>query len=70
MYTKTYVVEGMTCSHCEHAIVTELTEQLGLQSVSADAEGATVSVYSDTPFLDEDVIKAITGAGYSARLID
>ena len=57
-------VAGMTCSHCEHAIETEIGAIAGVCSVTADAASGTVIVES-THVLDvADVAAAVDEAGY------
>ena len=57
-------VVGMTCSHCERAIETEVGAIAGVCTVTADAASGTVTVES-THVLDvDDVAAAVDEAGY------
>lgn len=60
-------VTGMTCSHCEHAIQTEVGALPGVCRVVADAAAGTVIVES-TRELDlaevAEVAEAVAEAGY------
>jgi copper chaperone CopZ len=59
-----FQVVGMTCSHCEHAIETEVSTIAGVCKVTADAASGTVIVES-TQVLDVDAVAdAVDEAGY------
>nr|WP_079127102.1 heavy-metal-associated domain-containing protein [Streptomyces sp. TP-A0874] len=62
--TTTYQVTGMTCGHCEHAVVEELSAVPGVASVQADAATGRVSVVSAAPLPEEAVRAAVDEAGY------
>lgn len=57
-------VVGMTCSHCEHAIETEVGAIPGVSVVTADAASGTVTVESTQVLEIADVAAAIDEAGY------
>jgi len=57
-------VNGMTCSHCEHAIETEVAAIAGVCSVTADAASGTVMVESTEELDVADVAAAVDEAGY------
>lgn len=57
----------MTCSHCEHAVTAELTSVTGVDSVVVELEPGGVSrvnVEASDNVSDEQLIAAITEAGY------
>jgi copper chaperone len=61
----TYVVEGMTCSHCKVAVTQEVTKVAGVTAVDVDLESKLVRVEGS----DVDaaaVVAAIDEAGYDA----
>lgn len=63
----TYVVAGMTCSHCVAAVREEIGALDGVQGVEVDlvpGGGSTVQVSSDRPLDLEDVRVAVDEAGY------
>jgi copper chaperone CopZ len=63
-----YHVEGMTCGHCVHAVVTELNAIEGVTDVVVSlVPGATstVDVRSNEPLAPEVVEAAIGAAGYA-----
>ena len=57
-------VTGMTCSHCEHAIETEVGALRGVCRVVADAATGTVTVESTQELDVADVAAAVHEAGY------
>ncbi len=57
-------VAGMTCGHCEHAIITEVGALPGVSSVTADAARGTVIVESVREVDVDDVAAAVAEAGY------
>ncbi|MDA8342698.1 MAG: heavy-metal-associated domain-containing protein [Actinomycetota bacterium] len=63
--TMTYTVPGMTCSHCTHAVSTELQAVAGVQAVDVDLETKAVKVTGEG--LDDAALRAaIDEAGYEA----
>lgn len=64
----TYRVEGMTCGHCERAVVQELMAVDGIESVAVDLVPAGVSVVTVTGAAAPsraDVAAAVDEAGYT-----
>lgn len=64
--TKNYMVEGMTCGHCEASVTEEVGEIAGVTAVEATAANGRVSVTGDG-FTDEQVVAAVEEAGYTVR---
>lgn len=62
MDTQTYVVPGMSCSHCKAAIETEVARVPGVVAVVADPDAKTVVVEGSVD--DAAVRAAIDEAGY------
>ncbi|GAU68099.1 putative metal ion transporter [Streptomyces sp. NBRC 110611] len=62
--TTTYRVTGMTCSHCEGAVSSEIGEIDGVSSVQAAAATGLVTVTSEAPLDEEAVRAAVDEAGY------
>ena len=58
-----YSVPGMTCEHCRTAIVNEVAEVAGVESVDVDLVDKVVSVRG-SGVSDADVRAAIDEAGY------
>jgi copper chaperone CopZ len=65
MSERTYSVPGMSCSHCEHAVSSELLAVEGVESVDVDLGTKLVVVRGAT--LDDEALRAaIEEAGYEA----
>ena len=60
----TLKVGGMSCAHCEKAIVNALTD-IGVQNVIASAQNNTVELTYDSSALSLDIIKGeLNDMGY------
>jgi len=58
----TYVIEGMTCGHCELSVRGEVEELAGVESARADRTTGRLLVRGD---VDEAAVReAVEGAGY------
>lgn len=64
--TKEYVVQGMTCGHCEMSVKEEVGEIAGVTDVTASHESGNVTVTGEN-FTDEQVAEAVAEAGYSLK---
>jgi len=64
MSEATYTVTGMTCGHCADAVTGGITAIPGVRTVAVDVPSRQVTVASDTPLAIEDVLAAVTEAGY------
>ena len=62
----TYVVPGMSCSHCEAAITDEVSRVAGVSAVDVDLETKRVTVRGDR-LADTSIREAIAEAGYDAE---
>lgn len=66
MATTTYLVSGMTCEHCVHAVTGELAGLPGVSGVTVDlvpGGDSKVTVTSDAPLREEAVAAAVDEAG-------
>ena len=63
--TATYSVPGMSCSHCEAAVLHEVEQLPGIESVDVDLELKLVHV-AGSAIDDAAVRAAIEAAGYEA----
>lgn len=63
-HSTTYIVEGMTCGHCEAAVREEVAKVSGVEAVQVDLASKRVVVHG--PFQDADARAAIAEAGYEA----
>ncbi len=59
---KTYLVQGMTCGHCELSVRDEVGELAGVESVQADRSTGRLVVRGDVD--DAAVREAVEAAGY------
>jgi copper chaperone CopZ len=66
MQEQTYVVPGMSCSHCKAAVEEEVGGVPGVVSVEADPVSKLVVVRGDVD--DAAVRAAIDEAGYEAEM--
>jgi len=63
MRERSYVVDGMSCSHCKAAIEEEVAKVAGVTSVLADPDTKVVVVRGDA--VDDSAVRAaIEDAGY------
>jgi copper chaperone len=62
---RTYVVAGMTCTHCKVAVTEEVTQLAGVAFVDVDLDSKLVRV-GGTDVDHAAVIAAIDEAGYDA----
>ena len=60
---RTYIVEGMTCSHCVLSVREELGEVAGVAEVDVDLASGRVTVLGEG-FDDDAVRAAVVEAGY------
>ena len=64
--TQSYLVTGMTCGHGESSVREEVSKVTGVRDLTVDAANGDLTITSDLPVDDADVIRAVTEAGYSA----
>jgi len=64
MTTATYVVKGMTCSHCVNAVSNELAKLDGVAAVAVDLDTGAVTVTSHDPLDIASIRSAVDEAGY------
>jgi copper chaperone CopZ len=60
-----YLVEGMSCEHCERAVTDEVMQVGGVRSVAVDLAAKRVRISGDG-VSDDAVRAAIDEAGYEA----
>ena len=59
-----FAVVGMTCTHCEHAVTTEIGRLAGVSTVVADATAGTVTITATRELDVAEVAAAVDDAGY------
>jgi copper chaperone CopZ len=65
MEQRVYVVEGMTCDHCAHAVRTEVGAIDGVDRVDVDLATKLVTVHGER--IDDAAVQgAVDEAGYEA----
>ena len=64
MATRTFLVEGMTCSHCVGSVTDQLNQIPGVTSVEVDLSSGQVTVESDGTVDAAAVTAAVQEAGY------
>ena len=64
MATATYLVKGMTCDHCVHAVSSEVAALPGVEDVQVDLDAGRVTVTSAAPLEVGAVSAAVDEAGY------
>jgi copper chaperone len=64
MQTTTYIVAGMTCSHCVNAVSSEVGQLPGVTDVRVDLETGNVTVTSEQVLDDDAMRAAVDEAGY------
>jgi copper chaperone len=65
MTTQSYVVQGMTCGHCVGAVTEEVSGIPGVCDVRVDLPSGVVTVESDAPLDDAEVVAEVDEAGYA-----
>lgn len=58
MTTVTYSIPNISCGHCVHTIVTEVSDLQGVSSVEANQEAKTATITFEAP-ASEDEIKSL-----------
>lgn len=64
MSQSTYTVTGMTCDHCERAVIGEVSQIEGVTGVEVDLATGAVTVTADGAVDDGAVAAAVDEAGY------
>ena len=64
MTVQSFVVRGMTCGHCVHAVSTEVAKIVGVREVQVDLASGLVTIDSDVPVEPATLAAAVDEAGY------
>ncbi|WP_338115082.1 heavy-metal-associated domain-containing protein [Thiocapsa imhoffii] len=59
-------ISGMSCQHCVRAVTEALEATAGVEQVVVDLAAGTAEVQG--PAAAEDVLAAVSAAGYEARI--
>ena len=65
MPTTSYVVTGMTCNHCVHAVTEEVSAVAGVDDVLVDLDSGRLTVTSRAEVPYATVAAAVDEAGYA-----
>jgi copper chaperone len=63
--TTNYVVSGMTCDHCVHAVTEEVSALDGVDDVAVDLTSGRLTVTSSGEIPYASVAAAVDEAGYA-----
>jgi copper chaperone len=65
MPTASYLVSGMTCQHCVHAVTQEVSAVTGVSDVSVDLDSGRLTVVSSAEVPFAAIASAVDEAGYA-----
>ena len=65
MPTASYLVTGMTCQHCVHAVAEEVSAVAGVSDVTVDLDSGTLTVVSSAEVPFASIATAVDEAGYA-----
>ena len=65
MHTASYLVTGMTCQHCVHAVTEEVSAVPGVDDVSVDLDSGKLTVVSNDEVPFAAIASAVDEAGYA-----
>jgi copper chaperone len=66
MPTASYLVTGMTCQHCVHAVTEEVSAVPGVSGVTVDLDSGRLTVVSSDEVPFAVIATAVDEAGYAA----
>ena len=66
MTTVTYQIPNISCHHCVHTLVSELTELPGVKTVEGDVNSKQVIISFETPATVEKIESLLTEINYPA----
>jgi copper chaperone CopZ len=65
MHTASYLVAGMTCQHCVHAVTEEVSAVAGVSDVDVDLDSGRLTVVSNDEVPFAAIATAVDEAGYA-----
>ena len=65
MLTASYLVTGMTCQHCVHAVTEEVSGVAGVDDVTVDLDSGRLTVVSSDEVPFSAIAAAVDEAGYA-----
>jgi len=67
MTTRTYHIPNISCKHCTHTIITELSEIQGVISVSGKVEEKTATIEFSAPASEEKIKTVLAEINYPVQ---
>ncbi|MGW8250279.1 MAG: heavy-metal-associated domain-containing protein [Anaerolineales bacterium] len=64
MTTVTYSIPNISCGHCVHTIVTEVSDLEGVSSVQANQEAKTATITFESPASEENIKSLLAEINY------
>jgi copper chaperone len=64
MKTEQYLVPGVSCQHCVHAVTSEVSKLAGVQQVQVNLDSKLVTVQAAENVTPASIVEAIKEAGY------
>jgi copper chaperone len=64
MKTEQFLVPGVSCQHCVHAVKTEVSKLAGVQNVEVNLDNKVVTVQAGESVAPASIVAAIQEAGY------
>jgi len=66
MQTVTFSIPNISCNHCVHTIRTEVSDLVGVTSVTANADTKTAVITFDSPATEEGIRTLLKEINYPA----
>ena len=64
MKTEKFLVPGVSCQHCVHAVTSEVGKLAGVSAVQVSLDSKVVTVEHSDAVVPEAIVAAIKEAGY------
>ena len=64
MKTEQFLVPGVSCQHCVHAVTSEVSKLAGVQQVDVNLDNKLVTVQAGEGVTPASIVAAIKEAGY------
>ncbi len=64
MKTEQFLVPGVSCQHCVHAVTSEVSKLAGVQQVDVNLDNKLVTVQAGEDVTPASIVAAIQEAGY------
>jgi copper ion binding protein len=64
MKTEQFLVPGVSCQHCVHAVTSEVSKLAGVQQVDVNLDNKLVTVQAGENVTPASIVAAIQEAGY------